>query len=310
MRTKIFIIGAGRAGANHLAATRLAGNRQVHVAGVYDVDVERSRRFSDAFGIESLPSMETIHEACGINDLIIICTPPSTHVDLAMKFVRQNCSVLIEKPLDAEICKARRLATGSFERHIAVVAQHRFSPGFEKLKSIISATRPSEIMEVSMSVKRKRETAFFDDGNIWRTNRTVSGGGVLITVAIHYLDLLLNLFGVPEVVKVDDIAFEHGVERFVLLSLRYGYFTAKIHAQWGDVQTEPDAIHIRTKTNVLDFQGGALSSESISSTDKHKLISLQLHSVLKSIETNSRMSVTPADVLPALELINTVYEEI
>ncbi len=101
---KIGIIGTGVMGKNHLrVAQKTAG---VEVSALYDIDINSAKKTAEQFNI---PVSKSIDELCSVSDAVTIVTPAFTHSDIAMQCMKNNCHVLLEKPIDTDIHKANAL---------------------------------------------------------------------------------------------------------------------------------------------------------------------------------------------------------
>jgi predicted dehydrogenase len=103
--------------------------------------------------------------------------------------------VLLEKPIDATL--ERAIATvEAFEAarlKLAIVFQHRFRTASLKLAEILRAGRLGRLISCSASVRWWRGPEYFAQAGRGMAAR--DGGGVLLTQAIHTLDLFLSLAG-------------------------------------------------------------------------------------------------------------------
>lgn len=70
-------------------------------------------------------------------DGIIIATPPDSHVEIALEFVKQNIPVMIEKPLALSLREIEVLKP--YEKFIFINYIHLFSEGYNDIKNIINS---------------------------------------------------------------------------------------------------------------------------------------------------------------------------
>ncbi|MEI6521076.1 MAG: Gfo/Idh/MocA family oxidoreductase [bacterium] len=131
---KIGIIGTGVMGTNHLrVAKRTQG---VEVSSIYDVDNVRAQKAADQFGITASSSID---ELCACSDAVIIVTPAFTHAEIAMQCLKNNCHVLLEKPIDVDVNKAQELTEYAKKSKCILMIAHieRFNPAFQLLKQLL-----------------------------------------------------------------------------------------------------------------------------------------------------------------------------
>jgi UDP-N-acetyl-2-amino-2-deoxyglucuronate dehydrogenase len=141
----------------------------------------------------------------------LVLTPAHTHADLVERLAAAGKHVLVEKPLDADLARAERMVA-SCARHgvqLGVVLQHRMSPAARALAALLADDGLGELLGASASVRWWRPQSYYDEPG--RGTLARDGGGVLLTQAIHTLDLLLHLTGKP--VRVTGLARTSPVHR-------------------------------------------------------------------------------------------------
>ncbi|WP_328610657.1 Gfo/Idh/MocA family oxidoreductase [Amycolatopsis sp. NBC_00345] len=134
-------------------------------------------------------------------DLVVICTPSGTHLDLARQAIEAGAHVVIEKPLDVSVARAaefaalaeRAVAAG---RMITVISQHRFDPASVAVARAAHDGRFGKLTSAVASVAWWRDQAYYD-GGAWRGTWRLDGGGALMNQGVHTADLLLWFLGRP-----------------------------------------------------------------------------------------------------------------
>jgi len=134
-------------------------------------------------------------------DAVFICTPPSSHIEIATECVRKGCHVFIEKPLSLTAEAAKPLVellkqTGK----IGMVGyMMRYSDTFSKAGEIV---RQGVLGRVLACRGATKVSQMFKAGKGWRYSRKESGGGVLIAQGIHAVDLMCWMIGTPHSVNM------------------------------------------------------------------------------------------------------------
>ena len=105
--------------------------------------------------------------------------------------------MLLEKPLEITLERAQALVDAADAAGITlgVVLQHRFRPASMALAQLMAEGRLGELVSASAQVRNWRPQSYYDQPG--RGTRARDGGGVLITQAIHTLDLMISLAGLP-----------------------------------------------------------------------------------------------------------------
>jgi len=132
-------------------------------------------------------------------DAVIVLAPANAHLPLAEAAFATGKHVLCEKPLETTVARGQQLIAAGrrAERRLGIMLQMRFRPGSQRLKRILDAGELGAIQAASMSVPWWRPQAYYDEPG--RGTRERDGGGLLITQAIHTLDLFRWFVGVSRV---------------------------------------------------------------------------------------------------------------
>ena len=204
---KVAVLGVGGLGQHHAriyAEMEQAGN--VEFVGLYDPNLERAREIAEKNGVRALESMEAALEQA---DGVSIVTPTVTHHELASKFLKAGCHVLVEKPITDEADQAAELVqlAQEYDRVLQVGHVERFNPVFDYLQSVAKEPRFIETHRLSPYPARSMDI------------------GVVLDLMIHDLDIVLAFVdspvkevdgvGVPVLSASEDIAnarlkFENG----------------------------------------------------------------------------------------------------
>lgn len=194
----IAIVGLGAAVLPHARSLLdLSGRVDVRHA------VTRSPERAVAFG-RDFPFPVTTDLAAALADpaveAVLVLTPPSSHLDIAGRCLEAGKHVLVEKPLEltsvrgAELVAVARAAG----RKLGVMLQHRFRPGSVRLKTALDGGELGRVEAAFLHVPWWRPQAYYDEPG--RGTLARDGGGVLMTQAIHSLDLFRSLVGISDVV--------------------------------------------------------------------------------------------------------------
>lgn len=206
---RVGVIGLGMAAAPHALSLADLKDR-VEVAGVYSPSVERRTAFGQRFGLPAVDSADVLFDDPSV-DYLVLLTPPNTHLELVQRAVNAGKHVLLEKPLEVSLERSRQLV-GIAEQagiRLGVVLQRRFRKCITELKAMLDRGELGEISSVSAKLSNWRPQSYYDEPG--RGTLARDGGGVLLTQAIHTIDQMIALAGLPE--QVAGLAITSGVHR-------------------------------------------------------------------------------------------------
>lgn len=192
-RIGVGIVGLGLAAKPHALALNDLRDR-VQVIGGYSPTASRRAQFAATYALPVVDSLEALLEDARVQAIIVL-TPPRTHAELALKAAHAGKHVLLEKPMDVTYASAKSLAdqVAATGRALGIVFQFRFRPGALVLRDLLSKGALGELLSVSAAVRWWRSAQYYAEPGRGMLAR--DGGGVLITQAIHTLDLMLSLAG-------------------------------------------------------------------------------------------------------------------
>jgi UDP-N-acetyl-2-amino-2-deoxyglucuronate dehydrogenase len=193
-KRRIAIVGLGMALKPHLAALRELGLR-VEIAACFSPSAEGRAAFAAAQ--PDLPVVADLDATLADNsiDAVLLLTPPFTHLDLIRRCAAAGKHVLTEKPLDVSVERAR-LSVEAMESaglRLGIVLQHRFRKAARRLAGLIARGQLGMLVSGSASIRWWRAPDYFAQHD--RGMKARDGGGVLLTQAIHTLDLFQSLAG-------------------------------------------------------------------------------------------------------------------
>lgn len=192
---KVGLVGLGMAVTPH-AKSLLDLKDRVEVAYAYSPSASRRAAFGARFAFPQCDRLDTILNDRSV-DAVLLLTPPNTHLELVSRCARAGKHVLLEKPLEIDTARAEQLVRAAAGIKLGVVLQHRFRPAAEKLLEALPAL--GNQVSASAHIPVWRPQGYYDQPG--RGTRARDGGGVLLTQAIHTLDLLLSLAGEPAEVR-------------------------------------------------------------------------------------------------------------
>ena len=194
-KTRIALVGLGMAVVPHAKSALDLADR-VEVACAFSPSAARRSKFAEKFPFPPCERLETILEDRSIGAVALL-TPPATHLELVRRCAAAGKHILLEKPLEITTARAEELVAACRRAGVklGVVLQHRHKPASERLASLLSAGEFGALIGASASIRLWRPQSYYDEPG--RGTKARDGGGVLLTQAIHPLDVLLSFAGDP-----------------------------------------------------------------------------------------------------------------
>ncbi|HEY9009555.1 MAG TPA: Gfo/Idh/MocA family oxidoreductase [Devosia sp.] len=256
----IGIMGAGMASKPHALALRALADR-VTVRGIYRRDREKLAAFAAEHGFPAAASYEAML-ADPEMQAVLILTPPNAREELVRAAARAGKHVLMEKPVERTLPVAERIV-GVAENagiRLGIIFQHRFRAASQRLGQLMAEGALGRLQAAQLTVPWWRPQSYYDQPG--RGTLAQDGGGVLITQAIHSLDLMLSLAG--PVVEVQAIAATTGLHRmetedFVGAGLSFANgATGALMATTAFYPGGPESITLACDKAVATLAGGVL----------------------------------------------------
>jgi predicted dehydrogenase len=222
MRRRVAVVGLGMGALPHLKSLVDLADR-IEVAGAFSRSPERRQACAERFGIAVTDELDGLIAEPSISAVVLL-TPPNARLELVERFARAGKHILMEKPVERTTQAAERIVDlcAQADVTLGIVLQHRFRKGAEQLKAALASGLLGNIAAVQLVVPWWRPQGYYDEPG--RGTYARDGGGVLISQAIHSLDLLLSLAGpVSEVAAIAATTSLHRMEAedFVGAGLRF-----------------------------------------------------------------------------------------
>ncbi len=197
-QVRVGIIGLGNIG--HYHADRLV-DLGAELAGGVDVSPDARDRFAEKFGVDTFEDAGRLFDMA---DAVIVTTPNRFHEEYAVAALDAGLDVLLEKPLANNLESAERIAEAaeSADGFCMVGFNNRFANPVEVIKHYQREGKFGDVSHVEANFIRRRG---IPGRGSWFTTKDISGGGALIDIGVHAIDLALYFLDFPEVVEVSGI---------------------------------------------------------------------------------------------------------
>ena len=160
------------------------------------------RAFAERHGLLFVPEWREL-VTCKEVEAVVVVTPPALNREICLAAVRAGKPLLIEKPLALTVADAQEMVRAAREAGIMLMTAQtlRFTPVLARLRDRLADVGPLEYLVLTMRTERPPHRWLGDPGQ--------AGGGVLLEIGIHLLDLIRFLTGAEAVEAVADLARRH-----------------------------------------------------------------------------------------------------
>jgi UDP-N-acetyl-2-amino-2-deoxyglucuronate dehydrogenase len=112
----------------------------VRIIGGHAPSEARRAAFAATWKTPVFPTQETLLEAPGL-DLVLVLTPPGTHLPVALAVAAAGKHMIVEKPLELTVARGEALVAAALAAGVqcGVCLQHRFRRGSLRLKAALDA---------------------------------------------------------------------------------------------------------------------------------------------------------------------------
>ena len=196
MPLRVGLIGFGLAG-RVFHGPLLAADPRLDLAVIVTGDSERqadARRRHPNAAIVAAP--DDLLDRADDLDLVVIASPPMTHVPLVMAAIDAGLAVVVDKPLCAAAGEASELVTHASEagRLLTVFQNRRWDSDFLTLKREVAAGSLGEVRQLESRFERWKP-AGADPAKPWRSEGPGEAGGVVYDLGSHLVDQATQLMG-------------------------------------------------------------------------------------------------------------------
>lgn len=173
----------------------------VEMTAICDVDAKAATRLAEKYGIHNIYCDYTKMFQEQDLDIISICTPNFLHAPIGLEALKRGIHVHCEKPLamnSGEILALLEQKKDT-DAKLMVALNNRFTSEAKFIKRLAGESFFGEIYHAKCGWKRNSGIPGIGK---WFTNKKMSGGGALIDLGVHFLDLTLYFMGYPKAKSV------------------------------------------------------------------------------------------------------------
>lgn len=220
---RVGVVGVGNMGFHHARIySELAKEGKVELIGVADVNFERAKEVASQFRTKAFGDYrELVKERL---DAVSIAVPTSLHKQVALEFIENGVSVLVEKPIAESIESAQEIINAAKKDNAMLMVGHveRFNPGVLKLREVLEEGLIGDV--VTLTAKR-----------VGPLPPQIKDVGVIVDLAVHDIDVMSFLLGK----RVKSVYARAGsaknpleLEDYAIIMLDFGDATGVIDTNW------------------------------------------------------------------------------
>ncbi|MEN3328189.1 MAG: hypothetical protein V7638_2996 [Acidobacteriota bacterium] len=216
---RLGFVGLGWIGRNRLQSVAEAGVAKI--VGIHDVQVsavEEAQKLSrDAVHFASFE--ELLNPAL---DGVVIATPNSLHAEQSIAAFKRGMAVFCQKPLGRTASETRKIvdAARAADRLLGVDLSYRAMPAMRAVSDLVESGELGKVF----AVDAKFHNGYGPD-KAWFRDFSLAGGGCVLDLGPHLLDLALRPLGFPPVTQVQSTLFANGRVKGVAEVEDYGVAT-------------------------------------------------------------------------------------
>jgi len=215
-KINVGVIGAGSISEMHIKS--YFANQRVNLTSICDLNEERAREKAKKYHAEKVYTDYKEMLEDDTLDAVSICTWNNQHAEIAVAALNAGKHVLVEKPLSRTVDEALKVkeAVDNTGKVLQVGFVRRYASNTDILKRFIDSGEIGEIYYAKASCIRR-----LGNPGGWFSDKERSGGGPLIDLGVHVIDICWYLMGKPKVVSVSGNTYSKLGNRSNIENLSY-----------------------------------------------------------------------------------------
>jgi predicted dehydrogenase len=229
VKPRLGFLGTGWIGLNRMKA--LLEKDVCLAAGVCDTLPENAIRAKEAAaGAEIFDSLEEMMEAAP--DGIVIATPSALHYEQCLHALRRGISVFCQKPLARTAAESREIIdmAKKQDKLLGIDLSYRYTHGMQQIEQLVRSGELGDVYSADLVF----HNAYGPD-KAWFYSPKLSGGGCLIDLGIHLVDLAMWIMEFPDVKNVSSFLTSGGKVIFDPSATSEDYTSAQIETVSGSL---------------------------------------------------------------------------
>ena len=329
---QVAIVGTGNISHAHISAY-LRFPERCRIVALVDIQPGKAQRVKEQYHLDAEVFLDHRDILPLDIDLVDVCTPPYVHAEISINALRSGKNVVCEKPMAASLaeCDAMLLARDESGKKLSIIAQNRFRQPIRDLKALLDSGMAGPVRHAQVDSFWFRSHCYYDLW--WRGTWEKEGGGCTLNHAVHHIDMLGWMMGLPNRVtsvlantahdntEVEDLSVSvmeypgalatvtasvvhHGEEQQLVFQCE----KAKIAAPFSVFASQPQPNGFPLKQPDPAFEQKARDYLAALPPLPYEMHEGQLENVLTALETGGDVAITGEDGRRTIELITAIYK--
>lgn len=224
-RLRVGLIGCGGIATAHATAYKRLGPDVATVVATADVVEELAERRAAELGAQHWSSDYRAVLTNPAVDAVDICLPHHLHAEVTIAAAQAGKHILVEKPMAISMGECQAMVTAAEQAGVTLmVAQvQRYEPSYRGVRRLIETGEFGQIRAVRFDSMQNLH-AILPPGH-WLYDGALAGGGIVISVSVHRIDLMRYLVGdverVTALCRPGDPPYKNGAEDYASAILQF-----------------------------------------------------------------------------------------
>ncbi len=291
---KTAVIGTGYMGVLHLKAYSTLDSSEL--IGFFEKDEKKRIEIEKQFSVKSFESLEALLSS--EVEAVSIAASTETHFEIAKKCLEAGKNVFIEKPIASNSKQAEEIVkiAGSSGKVVTIGHIERFNPAVEKMFELLKNRKPTVFTARRIKGKPKR----------------MRNTGVVFELAVHDIDLMLEMLGRPIEINANLIEKDE-LEVDAQILFKFQNASAIIHSSWlfesANIRTLDLVVNNSTISADLINQKILCDDKPIDIQFEKDLVTKEIEHFLKCVKTKQTPRVTPERGLQVMQVVEEIFKK-
>ena len=198
-KIRFAVLGCGVIAPTHIWA--IDRNEKAELTALCDLRRDRMEKLAGDREIRLFEDWHEMLASPGV-DAVAICLPHYLHAPALLDCLKAGKHVICEKPMGVNRTQLNAMKEAARQARAGGcvtggIFQHRFSPLAGEVARLLREEKLGPLKKVSLHFLCTRDKEYYG-ADLWRGRWETEGGGLIINQAIHTMDLLIQLMGMPD----------------------------------------------------------------------------------------------------------------